>query len=214
MRAVRPALAFALASSLLAAGAAHAATKPKPKPVCNLIKDDKGDGAGLINNQDGLDVLTADIASDAKNITAVIRLAGAPVGAANPDAPEGAAYYFVFSHPKAQYPLWVAASSGITGSYTYSMGDVEPSPTGGDLFQTKTGTVTGHIDGNNITITVARSVLGSLADVKPGTKLVGLEAHVFYPVEVPMVGGLLEEADSASGKSYVAGALSCVKPGR
>jgi len=216
LKLARPVLCLALVASVTAAGAAGAATKPKPKPVkpvCNLVTDDKGDGAGLVNNQDGLDVLSGDLASNAKSVTAVIRLAAAPVAAGNPDAPEGAAYYFVFSVPGATNPLYLTASSDVTGKYSFAMGDVQPSPTGGQLYQNATGTVTGHINGSVITMTVDRGVLGALGDVKPGQKVTGLGVEVFYPVEVPMVGGLLEEADSASGKSYVAGALSCVKPG-
>jgi hypothetical protein len=75
--------------------------------------------------------------------------------------------------------------------------------------------VTGHIDGNNITMTVERGVFASLADIKPGVKLTNLLVQADTPIEVPGVGGSLQTADEASGtKSYTAGALSCVKPGK
>ena len=215
MKLTRPAVALAALASLVGGVSASAAVA-KPKPVCNLVTDAKGDSEGLINSgTPALDILSADIASDTKNVTAVIRLAGAPSGALDPDAPEGAAYYFVFSVPSATYPLYLSAQSDATGKYAYSIGDVEPSPTGGQLYQNKTGALKGTISGSIITMTVSRSVLSTLGDVKPGKKVTGLSAQVFYPVEVPQVGGLLEQADTAeSAKSYVAGAPSCVKPGR
>lgn len=217
MRVTRPALCLALVGSLTAAGAASAVTKPKPKPVkpvCNLVVDAKGDGKGLLNNDAGLDIVTADIASDTKNVTAVIRLAAAPVGAVNPDAPEGAAYYLSFVVPGAKFPLYLTAQSDLSGKYAFNMGDVEATPTGGSLYTNKTGAVKGTIKGSVITLSIARGVLGTLGDVKPGVKVSDIAANVFYPVEVPMVGGLLEPADDASArKSYTAGAPSCVKPG-
>jgi hypothetical protein len=215
MRLTRPAVAIAVGASLVVAGQAGAvAKKPKPvPPVCNLIIDDKGDGAGLIDaNDPSLDIVGGDIASNATKVTAVIRLDGAPVAAGNKNSPEGAAYYFLFSVPGAQYPLWLAASSDITGAYTYTLGDVEPSPTGGNLYQTKTGVVTGALAGKSITLSVDRSVLAALGDVKPGVKVTGLDAQSFTPLEVPHVGGSLPQADdAASTKSYTAGAASCLK---
>jgi hypothetical protein len=211
---LRPVLAIAICASFVAGGAALAA--PKAKPVCNLIADDKGDGAGFVDNSSGgLDVVTADIASDAKTVTAVLRLAAAPPAAGDPNAPEGATYYVSWNAPGATNPVYLSAATDATGAMSYAMGDIEPSPTGGALYQNATGAVTGHVDGSVITINVDRGVFGSLASMKPGTKMTSLQAEVFYPVEVPMVGGLLEQADAASGtKPYIAGAASCVVPGK
>jgi hypothetical protein len=210
---VRPTLTVAVGAAVVLAMPAGAVSKPKP--VCNLVTDDKGDSEGLVSSGTaGLDILTADVASDAKKVTAVMRLAGSPMGALDPDAPEGAAYYVSFTVPGAANPVYLSAQSDVSGAYSYSIGDIEPSPTGGQLYQNKAGDVKGTISGNNITMSVDRATLAALGDVKPGKKLGGLAAEVFYPVEVPMVGGLLEQADTAeSKKAYVAGAPSCVKPG-
>lgn len=216
MRVARTALCLALAGSLLGAGVAGAATKPKPKPkpVCNLVKDDVGDGSGITSAEGGLDIVTADIATSAKQVTAVIRLGAKPVAYGDPNSPEGAIYYFEFSTAAFANPVYLAASSRPTGGYTYDMGDIEPSANG-STYTPKTGAVTGSLTGSVFTLTVARDVLGSLVDVKPGIKLTALTAEIFWPAEVPFVGGLLEPADDATGaKAYIAGALSCVKPGK
>lgn len=210
---IRPAFALLLAASVIAGGAAVAA--PKAAPVCNLITDDKGDGEGFVDSSSGgLDVVSADLASDAKNVTAVLRLAAAPPAAADPNAPEGATYYVSWTAPGATNPVYLSAATDATGAMSYAMGDIEPAPTG-SLYQNSTGTVTGHVNGSVITINVERGVFSALAAMKPGTKMTGLQADVFYPVEVPMVGGLLEQADTANGtKPYIAGAPSCVPVGK
>lgn len=212
---LRPILAASLGIVLVGSGVVASASATSVRPVCNLVSDAKGDGAGFVSNADGLDVVTADVASDAKNVTAVVRLAAAPPSAGDPNAPEGASYYVEWTAKDAANPVYLTAGSDATGAFTYAMGDVQPSPTGGQLFQNATGVVTGHVDGSTITITAERSVFSALSSVKPGSKLTNLTADVFYPVEVPMVGGLLEQADNAtSSKAYVAGARSCVTPGK
>jgi hypothetical protein len=81
----RKTLAAAVAVPLLlGVSAADAAPKKKkpapPKPVCNLVTDAKGDatdtgGTGAkAPNDPNLDIVSADIASDATRLTAVIRL--------------------------------------------------------------------------------------------------------------------------------------------
>src|SRR3712207_6804956 len=73
-------------------GTADAAVK-KPKPVCNLLVDEKGDAIPV--NSAGLDIVSADIASDGRKITGVIRLAG-PASALDPTAPSGRTYHLEF----------------------------------------------------------------------------------------------------------------------
>ena len=52
------------------------AAKPKPKPPCNQILDDEGDGTIKPINvkSDALDILSADISSGKKEVTAILRL--------------------------------------------------------------------------------------------------------------------------------------------
>jgi hypothetical protein len=214
---LRPLLAGALGLTLVGSGIVASASAAPAAKACNLVKDDKGDGSGLIDSSSGgLDILSADVASDAKNVTAVLRLAAAPPAAGDPNAPEGASYYVEWAAKDAANPVYLTAGSDVTGAFSYAMGEVQPSPAGGgQLFQNSAGTVTGHVDGAKITITVERSVFSALSSVKPGSKLTSITADIFYPVEVPGVGGLLQQADNAVGsKAYVAGSRSCVTPGK
>ena len=72
--------AGAAVSLLLGMSAADAAEKKKPKPVCNLVKDlksdatDNGTNAVKTPNDPNLDIVTADVASNSKTVTGVIRL--------------------------------------------------------------------------------------------------------------------------------------------
>lgn len=95
-----------LVASVAAAEAAPR-RKPKPKPipkVCNLVKDDAtNDGTGIGNgfpavapNDPTLDVLSADVASNATTLTAVIRLASVDFAPTQGSAQTGHAYDVTF----------------------------------------------------------------------------------------------------------------------
>jgi hypothetical protein len=209
------AVAVAVVATSLVSTSAFAATKPKPKPVkpvCNLMTDAKGDGEGLLNSADGLDIVTGDIASDAKNFTAVLRLAGPPSTSPTPDAPEGSNYYVLFSVPSATNVMYLSMSIDFKGAVTYNYGDLEKLGTSTNY--TDRGDATGSIKGSTVTISVPLATLAGLGSIKPGTKVTGLQGEVYVPIGVPMVVSSLQPADvSDSGKSYVAGAKSCVTPG-
>jgi hypothetical protein len=208
---LRPVLALGVCAAVAAAtGVASAA--PKAKPVCNLITDAKDD-AGVVTAQPGMDILSADIATDKKNITAVFRLAGAPT-AANPQAPGGTDYYFSFTTADASDPQFLHMSLPPVGAPTFATG--QTTSVGGQNTSTDDGDVaTGSIAGNVVTITAPTSAFGGRINLKPGHKLNGLTAEVFAQIGVPGVGGLLENVDTGSAsKSYVAGTPSCVVPGK
>src|SRR3954469_10936796 len=86
MRAHRIAIAAAVAAGVWAGPLAQA---PTPKPVCDLVTDPSGDVIGSapgVDNGD-YDVRSGDIATDARRLTAVIRLSSlAPEDAASPVA--------------------------------------------------------------------------------------------------------------------------------
>lgn len=196
---VRPALALALLPALLAAGAATAAPA---KPVCNLISDGAGDVTAPSAN---LDILSADVSSDAKKLTGVIRVA--KLAASDGSAPTGFAYNFRFkvAGSDVQYYLLASSEPSPIGATTFEFGTIE---TGNSL--TPIGDATGKIDlaKNEVRITAPTSF--GAVKIKPGTKLVDLQAVTQRRFVV-----LLSGADSTvlDGKTYTAGAASCVKPG-
>lgn len=198
---LRPALVLSAAAVLAATGVAAAA--PAPKPVCNLITDATGDVTAPSAN---LDIVSADIATDAKRITGVVRVARLANG--DGTAPTGVAYNFRFKLPgdAAQYYLLASIEPAPVGATTFEYGTIE---TGNSL--TPLGEGSGKVDlaKNEVRIT-APTTLGS-KKVKPGTKVLSLQALTQRRFVV-----LLSGADSTvidESKTYTAGSRSCVTPG-
>ena len=208
MSKLRPVLALGVCAALAAATGVAGAAAPA-KPVCNLIADAKGD-SGPVTNTDDVDIVSGDIASNAKTITAVLRLAGDP-SSLNPLAPGGKAYYVSFLAPGSDQPQFLSASIDPTGAVTYETGYTEDVNGVGNQTPDPDA-VSGSIKGNVITITAPVSAFSSRVNVKPGKKLTGLSADVFALIGVAGT-GLLANADNATGTTYVTGAPSCVKPG-
>ncbi|HWL37274.1 MAG TPA: hypothetical protein VNQ77_13915 [Frankiaceae bacterium] len=95
-------LAAAAAVSLLLGVSAAEAAKPKPKkPVCNIVKDAKddatGNGSGIFAtpNEPTLDIVSADVATNANMLTAVFRLAA--LEATPSTAPTGRMFNLTFT---------------------------------------------------------------------------------------------------------------------
>lgn len=210
MRLVRPAVCLALTGALIGAGVADAAIK-KPKPVCNLITDAAGDATAttLVTagpNDAALDVLSADIAADAKTITAVIRIA--KVSETAQTAPTGYHVVFNFTAPGAANPLYMQYFSGnaaLKSGFDYGFDD----PTQG---LTSLGDGFGVIDlaKNEIRISAPLNGFDAQGGVKKNNKLSGLSVQGTRDLVV-----LLPYSDIASSdKVYAVGALSCVRPGK
>ncbi|MCA1711188.1 MAG: hypothetical protein LC789_05925 [Actinobacteria bacterium] len=207
MSAARPLLALGVCAAL-AAATGVAAAAPKAKPVCNLVSDAKGDGsvAGVAPNDGNLDVLSADVASNGKVITAVLRLAS--FSAQDAQAPFGRTYYMGFSAPGAENQLYLSVGIDPVLGETYDFGDLQ-----GNLY-TSAGTATGSIDAAKGILTVtAPADLGGLTTLKKGVKITDLEAKTTALVGV-LGSGLVATADTATGSSYTVGAPSCVVPGK
>ena len=191
--------------------AASAAPKKKlPPPVCNLLVDDKGDELPAPNGS--LDVVSADIASDTKKITGVIRLAGAPT-AVDPTAPTGKTYHLEFIGQGGTDPVFLSYLVTPTASNaTYGYYD----PT--TRINTGIGQAQLKIVGNTIYMTAPIGAFSPYGKFKVGSKITGLSVQ-----NGRMVGAYVDSgtyaynspvADSAEGgKVYTAGARSCVKVG-
>ena len=201
----RPALALALCATVVAGGGAAVAA-PKAKPVCNLVTDETGD-ASIVTGQKSLDVVSADLASDAKNLTAVIRLDGAP-GGANPQALGGTRYYFEFTAPGSDNPQYLYASIPFAGEPIYRTGEVTTTETNRSFSSDPVDeSVKGSIKGNVLTMTAPLKAF-SRVKLAPGAKLAAPTVETFA-----VAGVLLVSVDDATGKAYTAGTPSCVKPG-
>ncbi|MDQ1689630.1 MAG: hypothetical protein QOK42_2605 [Frankiaceae bacterium] len=210
---IRAALATA---ALLATGVAtYADAAAKPKPVCKNLTDDKGDvvfaqaSNATAYEDEALDIVSADLGSNAKTITAAIRVAKLAVPAATSAA---TTYELRFSLPAGDpvFVLWAnVPASGAAA--TYGVGTVGD-PTGQATVDlaTSTGTATGTIDLAKSEIRIS-APLSAIAGAKNGQK-VGLDQAVAKRTVPGQYYGRFAD-DGAGGKRYVLGTLSCVKPG-
>jgi hypothetical protein len=171
-----------------------AAKKPKPKPICNLVPDAKGD---VMTGNQVLDITSADVNADSKTITVAIRLAKVSTDK-NPLSPTGAFYEFAFAY------------DGIGKTIS---GYIDP--TGKAAFN-GTGKMTLDTAHNEIRLTSKVDDLTGHPTFRPGglfTNIV-VRADLYnatgssLAILVPIVG------DSATvNKAYAIGTPSCVKLG-
>ncbi len=223
VRPLRLALAGSLVLSLAAAGGAVAAP---PKPTCNLITDAKGDtfavraqdGAGAYGPQENaLDIVSGDLASDGKVLTAVFRVQKLATVAAT--SPNGLSFRMQFTHAglDPDTNLFLSGRASNTGN-SFIAGSRAITAN----LSTKLADATGVFDvaKNEVRITAPLSAFAKVGRaMKKGTKLqlgdLDQTASRFVGVN-PLTG-----ADTAvfadvtrSVKSYTIGTKSCVKPGR
>ena len=220
--------ALLLSTCLLLAGYAGTATAASAKPVCNLVSDPSGDAnlSGVPGGA-GDDIVSADIATDAKTLTGVVRMAG--LAANDPEWLNGRAYFAEFTAPGSADVLFVQARAYPTGtiwSYGYSGVD----PTSGINTSYTLGPATGVIDEAKKEVRISAPLKGFIdgakAKIGPGTKLKGLGARVYRQggqglgpsqevggTRVPL-SGLNVLLDDAVGGTYVMGTRSCVVVGK
>ena len=233
-----------LVATIAVGGTANAAghkAKPKPKPVCNLVTDPAGDspfdpvGTGLsqVPNDPNGDILSADISSDAKFVTAVIRVKTL----ATPDSAYPLAHLYMLSWtvPGHDTPVYLGGiidpnpAAGAVFGPQFVFGDGGTvGPSAFSLFYYNIGAkdVKGTVDTakNTITMSVPLSSIKAYGKFTPGSTFTGLQAQTqalvngpVLPTNAPAVGGSIAwgwQEDTADGtKSYTAGAPSCVKPG-
>lgn len=192
-------LAAASAVSLLLGVSAAEAAKPKPKPVCNLVKDAKGDAtdngtsAVAMPNDPNLDIITADVASNTKTVTGVIRLAA--LDGQGSTAPAGAAYTMSFL---------------VKGTVVVLRAYVSPA---GESFADGTGTaLSGKVDRAKKEIRIHAPIASLPVQFKAKDKITEIKAQSARWVgSTPISLGLVDNAISPA--AYVAGTLSCVKIG-
>jgi hypothetical protein len=196
------------AGSAMTASAATA-RKHKVKPVCNLVTDASGDAKDVGGTNDpSMDILSADVATDRKRITAVIRVAGLSTGT-DMQSPSGREWRITMALP--------GANNG-----QLSLG-VQTGPFGTRDADNIGGKATLDTKHHQVVITESlKALAGFHAHIVFGkTRLTQFSATSSSIIQLPAVGGLWASTsplgaptDSASGNAtYLAGALSCVKPG-
>lgn len=224
-RALRLTVAGSLVLTSLAAGGAVAAPA-KPKPVCNLITDEKNDTFALRSQdaqgaygpqEDALDIVSGDLASDGKVLTAVLRVKKMALSSGT--APNGLSFRVQFTHggldedtnlflsgrASGTAQVFTAGSRAITANLSTKLADVK-----GVFDVTK----------SEVRISAPLEVFKSLGGgIKKGTKLqladLDQTASRFITVNPATGADTATFADVGnSASSYTVGAPSCVVPGK
>lgn len=204
--AIRSFLAVAAAASVAAGGAAVAA----PKAGCNALADAAGDAKGLVitdpapmpTSAKNLDVLSADIGSNAKMLTAVVRLTA--LDATDIESPGGRTYYFYFTAKGVDF--YLTASKSAAGAETFSVGYVS------ELGRQKLAGATGVFDTakKEVRISSPLTAFAAQAKLTPGSSVTDLNL-----LTQRIAGVFTLTADEAIGdKPYVLGSANCVKVGK
>jgi len=213
-------------SSIAVGGAVAAPAKPKVKPVCNLITDEKDDTFALRSQdaqgaygpqEDALDIISGDLASDGKVLTAVVRVKKMALSTGS--APNGLSFRVQFTHGGLDEDtnLFMAGrASGTNQVFTAGSRAVTAN------LSTKLADVTGVFDvaKSEVRITAPLDVFKALGGgIKTGTKLQLAEldqtASRFVTVNPATGSDTATFADvTNSASSYTVGALSCVAPGK
>lgn len=217
MRAFRPALCLAVAVSLVGAGTAYAVTKPKPKPVCNLLTDPRDDADGtfvatglLPASEDAVDIVSGDVAADAKFLTTVLRVK--KLATSSPTAP-GGLHWKVFVSVAGE-EIYTQVIAPLGGSPSFAFGHIDPA-TGTSA---RDGAATGVIDSAKNEVRVSIPIKSLPMKVKTGTRIefgpsdVNAGRYFGAPSGSPSLSDSTDVATST--KVYRAGTLSCVKPGK
>ena len=209
---------IAAAAVLVVAGLAsttHASAeaKKKIKPTCHLVTDATDDAKNAASSKDpSLDITSADIATNATMLTAVIRVAKLSTGV-DPQAPLGRVWQIAMAVPGANAgQLVVGVSDGPFG--------VRDNDGLGGKVRLDTAT-------NSVYVTESLSALATAFHahiLKGKTRITQFIATATAMIQEPAVGGLTTlnlpggATDSApttgvSPSAYVAGAPSCLKVG-
>jgi len=204
-----------LAATLVAGGMSVVSAAEAKAPPCKTIVDPAGDS----EYGNPLDIVSADIASNKKTVTAVFRLA--EINKTNSSAPTGQGFYFDFN-AGGETPIFLSYTVTPT-TESYNFGYVD-----GNLHRS-IGDATGSVDVAKKEIHISAPV-GAFTDSgvtygypKVGSKITGVVLTTYWVVgayaSTPVTtgstgGGSLQPADDAAGKTYVAGSPSCVVPGK
>lgn len=212
---LRPVLALALCAGLVG-GLGLTSASAALKPVCNLLTDAKGDATGGTGaaNDPVMDIISADVASNAKKITAVLRVQ--KLAATSVNYPLGISWRVSFTIADTNYTMSALSDrSGVASQTSYS----DPTTGQGTIARAPTTAVLDTAK-NEVRITASVVAFGDRVNVKPGTAVTALSATtvgIFQLPVNPVVNGNLRyaTADTATGGSdYKAGTASCVVVGK
>ena len=229
-------LALVPVAALVALVAPAAVAAPKVAPSCNTITDPAGDtfafrtqndppaGSPAYGPQDdNLDLISADLASDGKVVTAVVRIK--KLSRTVQTSPTGltAAIGFLIGSGDTVVRLQAVLATGQADRFEVSAIPPDNLP---NQPSTYVGDVTGVVDlaKNEVRITAPAAMLAPYGTLKPGTPLIpndaesatvsrGVPAITSTPGQPMTTRGPFADI-AAGGKAVKVGAPSCVVPGK
>lgn len=196
------------AAALVAAGCGAFPAEAAAKPPCKLLVDARGDTT--LADTPGLDVLSADVVSDSRRVTVVLRLAGSPSSYA-PTSPAGHVYTVRFSGHGGTAPVFVTYVTTPTGSVA-KYGRYHAEAEHYEAF----GNATARVAGNAVHLTLPLASLAPYVSFARGTRITGLTAFSYrwvgaFATPEAYVHNSPEADRAKGGKPYVAGSRSCIR---
>jgi hypothetical protein len=229
---VQARLALVPVAALVALVAPAAVAAPKTGPVCNTITDPAGDtfavrsqdGEGVYGPQDdSLDVISGDLASDGKVVTAVVRIKKLSRTVSTSPTGLTASLGFLIGGSNTQVRLYAVLVSGQADRFEVGSLASDAVP---NTPSTYVGEAKGVVDlaKNEVRITAPAALLAPFGDLKPGTPLFpneaesatvarGVPAITTTPGQPMSTRGPFADI-AAGGKAIKVGAPSCVVPGK
>ncbi len=205
MRVSSAAIAASLTlTALTADGALAGPRRPPPKPTCNILTDKPGDAVDTnigpidLPNDDNLDILSADIASNAKTVTAVIRLTA--LSTTDNNAPTGREYSITFKAASKDYVFKLIVNA---------QGETFTTPTKArSVFDTTNRQIRFHAEHANLT-----PPLPAKAGTKYQNILVTSGRWIGYKGGTAGSSSLGQADEGVTGTAYPAQYPSCVRVG-
>ena len=198
-----------------------------PKASCQMLTDPAGDGSlhgsspqGTPTYPASLDILSADIASDATTLTAVIRVAG--LSSVDTGSPTGLGYDLLVSVHGQRFRFYAQRHTGSEDRFTMS---VRLEHVGDENTGSATWGLIGHIDGifdeDASEIRMHAPLSYFTPKVARGHRLSSLmlwstmSTGFYPPSDTGVPGGSTGEGTdrAESAATYAAGSPSCVKVG-
>ncbi|HVE99097.1 MAG TPA: hypothetical protein VNA12_07945 [Mycobacteriales bacterium] len=222
MRSMRVAATLGITLALVGGPALGA-----PKRACNLVTDPRGDGGlygqvppGTPAYPTSLDILSADIASNNKQFTAVIRVD--ELVSLDPGSPTGIGYAFNVTVNKQRFALAASRTPGSEPVFTMSgrLEYVGDENNGGATYGL-IGLIDGVFDEDASEIRMTAPLTYFTPKVKRGARFDDLRLWSYYEAGYASDtenrrpwGGVNHSADRAESRAtYAAGSPSCVKVG-
>lgn len=211
MKNVRRTLATAACVSLAVPVGLSLPNAAAAAPACNVVTDAKGDAKGPsgANNDPVLDIVSGDVATNAKKITGVVRVDKLNESSAN--YPYGLTWRIDFTIDDTTYFMSaISDRNGLLAQTGYT------DPVSGSGTIAGAATVVLDKSKNEVRITSSVQNFANRVNIKPGMKLTAPAARTGAILSIPSVGNLrYPTVDTTDpGTTYQAGSASCVPVGK